>query len=79
MKLFAPSDIAKAYTAWKATCGPAAFAAVVGRPIMQCRSFFPKFPKQQWCNPTDMFFALRTAGVMHRKTPIVDGKQQLPA
>lgn len=76
--LYSPEDIPESYLSWRATCGPAAFAAVVGRPLMQCRSYFPKFPRQEYCNPSDMFSALRVAGIIHRKTHVIDGIVQTP-
>lgn len=42
------------------------------------RSYFPKFPRQEYANPSDLFAALRTAGIIHRKTPILNGIVQTP-
>ena len=79
MILFEPKDIPRAYVIWKATCGPAAFAAVTRRPVMTCRSFFPSFPAITWCNPSAMLVALRTAGIPHKKTAVVNDAGELPA
>lgn len=64
--LYAPPDAKLAYCVWAANCGPAAFAAVARRPLMQVGRFFPAFPARPWTNPTAMRAALDAAGVAHR-------------
>lgn len=64
--LYTPTDIDDAYDAWKANCGPAALAAVVGREVMAVREAFPRFPRQPWTNPTHMRAALDALGVGNR-------------
>ncbi len=62
-KLFNPPDADEAYESWRATCGPTAFAALVGKPVMEVRGSFPGFPEREWVNPTDMREALLAAAV----------------
>jgi hypothetical protein len=73
--LYDPPDSEGAFQLWKANCGPAAFAAILGRPVMDCRPFFPRFPARPWTNPTHMRAALTMAGVAHTvsKAPITRG------
>jgi hypothetical protein len=52
--LYHPVDCDLAHDRWGANCGPAAFAALLGRPVMSVRSFFPAFPGKPWVNPTGM-------------------------
>jgi hypothetical protein len=54
--LFTPPDVMEAYKRHKATCGPAALAAVFRAPIIQVMRVFPGF--KGWCNPTTMKAAL---------------------
>jgi hypothetical protein len=62
--LYTPPDVAEAYDAYRANCGPAALAAVLRRPVMSVREFFPQFPARAWTNPTQMRAAADAAGVM---------------
>jgi hypothetical protein len=41
--LYVPPDADEAYRAWKSTCGPAACAAILGRPIMSLREAFSPY------------------------------------
>lgn len=64
--MYTPPDIAEAYDEWKANCGPAALAALVGRPLAQVREAFPDFPAKPWANPTHMRAALTRLDWSHR-------------
>lgn len=66
--LYCPPDADEARAVWRANCGPIALAALLGRPVMGVREFFPRFPKQPWTNPTHMKAALDLAGRRHRTT-----------
>lgn len=61
--LYSPPDAIEANEAWGATCGPAAFAAVVGRPVMDCKSLFR--PGPTYTNFATMLRALVAADVAH--------------
>jgi hypothetical protein len=41
--LYCPPDVDEAKKAWGANCGPAALAAVLGRPVMEMAAYFPRF------------------------------------
>lgn len=60
LNLYRPPDIHQANNTWKASCGPAALAALLQRPAMECRDLFPGF--RGWCNPTMMGDAVRLSG-----------------
>ena len=64
--LYNPTDIEDAYDAWKANCGPAALAAVLGFEVMDLRDEFPRYPARPWTNPTHMREALDRLEVRHR-------------
>lgn len=66
--LYCPTDADEAHATWKANCGPAALAALLGWPVMATRRLFPRYPAQPWTNPTHMKAALDAAGVRHRNT-----------
>jgi hypothetical protein len=66
--LYGPPDVAEAYDAWRATCGPAAMAALLGKPVMAVRECFPGF--KGYCNPTVMQAALDAAGVKWHATTL---------
>ena len=58
-----PKDVDSAHNEWKANCGPAAVAAILGRSVHSVRSAFPGFPAKPWTNVTTMKSALRSLGV----------------
>lgn len=41
MTIVHPADIEEAHEQWKANCGPAALAAVLGRSVASVRPVFP--------------------------------------
>ncbi len=66
---FTAADVDRAYDAWRLSCGPAAFAAILDLTLDEARPHFgPSFPG--YTNPTLMFAALRSArrrySVKHR-------------
>jgi hypothetical protein len=65
-----PTDAEDAWEEWSCSCGPAAFAALLGKTCAEVRPYFPKFPVQSWANPTAMFAALKAAGKLFCKTPL---------
>lgn len=66
--LYTPQDIAEAIDAWKANCGPAALAAVLGCPMAVVRDYFPRYPSKPWTNPTHMKAAIVASGYLPRLT-----------
>lgn len=58
---YCPPDIEAAMADWKASCGPASLAALLGRPVMAVKEFFPEFPG--YTNGTTMLRALELAGL----------------
>ena len=66
--LYTPADADESHDAWKANCGPAALAALLARPVMSVREFFPAYPARPWSNPTHLKAALTAAGVRHWNT-----------
>jgi hypothetical protein len=68
VRLYSPPDVEQAYTAWHASCGPCALAAVLGVPLSRVRRLFPAFPQKPWVNPSTMWTALRLAGRQAQKT-----------
>jgi len=71
--LYTPPDVEDAVAAYGATCGPAALAAIVERPLMTLRGLFRGFPRKPWVNPTDMMAALDRLGI-----PIENRKRAWP-
>lgn len=65
---FTPPDLESAYRAWAANCGPAAFAAIVRRPLREVREFFPSFPRRPWLTPSAMKEALDKIGARYKDT-----------
>ena len=64
---FCPSDVDECWSAWRANCGPASLAAVLGRNVGNVRGLFPQFPARPWTTVDDMLDALRHAGVEHEQ------------
>lgn len=60
---FQPRDIALAYGIFGANCGPASFAALVGRDICEIMRHFRQFPEKQWTTTGQMRTALAEYGV----------------
>lgn len=58
---FDEKSINAAYENWRCTCGPAAFAAVLGMTLDEARSHFPGY--RGWVAPTMMWNALASARV----------------
>ena len=56
--LYHPSDCEAAHAEWKASCGPAAYAAVARIELAQVRPLFPHFPQKDWPNVTHLSAAL---------------------
>ncbi len=73
--LYTPPDILEVYESWKASCGPVALAAILSRPVMECRHLFPGY--KGYVNPSMMTNALRLAGVKYRQHGGITGKQAL--
>jgi hypothetical protein len=67
MKLFNPPDIGEAHEKYGANCGPAAFAALVGKPILEIIHLFPQFPAKRWTNGGSMKSALAAYGVIFKR------------
>ena len=74
--LYCPLDVAEAYDAWKATCGPVAVAAVLRRPVESVRELFPDF--QGWVNFTGVANALNRAGASWHATKKTLGQAAAP-
>lgn len=66
--LYNPTDILDAYDSWKANCGPAAVAAILGCEVNDLRECFPLFPKKAWANPTLLREVLTLHKARHRNT-----------
>lgn len=75
--LYAPPDVDAAHDSWKANCGPAALAALLGVPVADVRRAFPSFPAKPWCSPTQMLEAIRLLGRRGVSTPGEPGRRQL--
>jgi hypothetical protein len=58
---FVPWDIAVARVNFGANCGPASFAALVGREVCRVIGHFPQFEHSKWTNLTQMLRALESA------------------
>lgn len=67
-ELYCPPDIYEAHAAWRANCGPCAFAALLGMTAESVRPYFVGFEKRRYVNPTHMKAALDAAGLRHRTT-----------
>lgn len=59
--LYHPPDVQQAVLAWDASCGPAALAAILRKPLAQVRPLMPEFQGRGYCNPTHMLAALARA------------------
>jgi len=68
--LFAPLDVARAFELHGANCGPASFAALVGRNICEIMDLFPNFPERPFTNIPRMHSALRKTGLNFRRDTI---------
>ena len=66
---YVPPDFPEAYAEWRANCGPAAVAALVGRPLALVRRLFPHFPGKPWCNVTQIRDALTGCGLAVKMLP----------
>lgn len=66
--LYAPTDILGAYESWRANCGPAAVAAILGFEVNDLRECFPLYPEKAWANPTLIRTVLTLHKVRHRNT-----------
>lgn len=60
--LYTPPDVYAANTAWGASCGPGALAALLREPVMGLRALFPR----PWTTPTVMGAALRARSIRTR-------------
>jgi hypothetical protein len=67
MQLYAPGDVPEAYDSWNATCGPAALAAVLRRPLAATRALLPGY--RGFTTPTLMRKAVELAGGGTKPTP----------
>ena len=65
--LFAPLDVRRAYRVHRANCGPASFAALVGRNVCDIMNLFPNFPEKPYTNIPRMHAALRETGIAFRR------------
>jgi hypothetical protein len=57
---FTAADVDRAHDTWRCTCGPAAFAAILGLTLDEARPHFGTFPGHT--TPTTMYRALRSTG-----------------
>ncbi len=67
------ADVEAAYELWRATCGPAALAAALGRPLADMRLAFEAARYTGFTTPTIMRDALDFLGVRFRKLPSMRG------
>lgn len=75
--LYEPADVDAAHDAWGASCGPAALAAVLHRPVMRVYEALQRPTKQKtWVNLTQMRGALDHLGFWHIQTPILAAAQR---
>lgn len=65
--LYAPLDVGRAYRLHRANCGPASFAALLGRDVCEVMGFFPGFRAKPVTNIPRMHAALRGSGVSFRR------------
>lgn len=77
LTLFAPPDVDEMYARFKLNCGPCALAALLGRPVVSVRDWFPAYPLKPWCNLLGMCAALDAAGVPYQRCS--PGGKNLPA
>jgi hypothetical protein len=61
--LYVPPDVQAAYEAFGANCGPAALAAMLGRPVMDLRRAIEPF--RGFMSFADMIRSLKSLGVEH--------------
>jgi hypothetical protein len=61
--LYTPADVAAAALAWGATCGPAALAAILQRPVLALRPLLGNYPVREYMTPTHMGQALTEAQI----------------
>ena len=66
--LYNPPDVDEAHKQFGANCGPASFAALARKPVIDVMPFFPHFPERRWTTLGDMRCALRTAGISFQGT-----------
>lgn len=60
--LFEPPDLDEAAAAWKANCGPASVAALLGLTCADVRPHFHGHEQRGYANPTHVQHALRSLG-----------------
>jgi hypothetical protein len=60
--LRSPRDVQEAYNRFGATCGPCAFAALLGKEVAEIIHLFPQFPEKQHTNIPSMKSALKRHG-----------------
>ena len=72
--LYHPPDVIAASDEWQASCGPAALAAILQRPLAQTRSLLAGYDQRRYMNPTQMQLALDGARCWWKKLrPSEDG------
>lgn len=64
---FTLADAERANDEWGANCGPAALAAVLGKPLGDVRPHLVGFALKGYTNPTMMFDALRSLDIQHKR------------
>lgn len=77
--LYNPPDADEAYEQFRLNCGPAALAALLGRPVLSLRNAFPHYPRKPYSNPTHLRAALDFLGVPHRRPAAGQGRRDFPA
>lgn len=65
--LYAPLDVTQAHRLHGANCGPASFAALVGRNVCEVMRYFPNFSEKPVTNIPRMHAALRDSGLRFRR------------
>ena len=62
-ELFAPSDLSEMARLLGVNCGPAAFAALTARNILDVIDLFPQYPERPWTSRTQMKSALKSSNL----------------
>lgn len=61
---FTVDDAQRAYDAWGCNCGPSAIAAICGLTLDEVRPHLKGFDEKHYTNPTMMFDALKSIGIV---------------
>jgi len=67
-ELFAPPDLKEMARLLGVNCGPAAYAALIGRKILDVIDLFPQYPERPWTSRTQMKGVLKSSNLSWEAT-----------